>query len=79
MTAKIVRAFAIVWFCLAGGVICASNVAIVVNDGISKLQEIWSPFNVLNFLVVIVTLSPGLGAWWLAERLQDRERPRRDA
>lgn len=72
MGAKLLRGFAYVWFCLAGGLIFASYVAIWYTDGFGKVQEILSPFNVINFVVTIITLSPGIGAYMLAERLERR-------
>ena len=72
MGAKLLRGFAYVWFCLAGGLIFVSCVSISYTDGFSKVQEIFSPFNVINFIVTIITLSPGIGAYMLAEKLRQR-------
>jgi hypothetical protein len=34
--------------------------------------EIFSPFNVVNFVVTLITLSPGIAAYMLAEKLEQR-------
>ena len=73
MAAKLLRRFAYVWFCLLSGLIFVSCVSIWYTDGFGKVQEIFSPFNVINFVFTIVTASPGIGAYMLAERLDQRK------
>jgi hypothetical protein len=51
MGAKLLRGFAYVWFGLLGGLIFVSCIAIWYTDGFGKVQEIFSPFNVVNFVV----------------------------
>jgi hypothetical protein len=36
--------------------------------GVEKLQAIWSPFNIVNYAAVVITLSPALGAYWWREK-----------
>jgi len=81
---KLLRGFAYVWFVLAGCFILLNLLSIWYFQGFARLQEIMSPFNVVNFIVTLITLSPGIGAYLLAqkfERQQDgRQRAgRRDA
>jgi hypothetical protein len=40
-----------------------------VREGFGAVQQVLSPFNVLNFIVVFVTLLPGIGARLLADQL----------
>ena len=75
MGAKLLRGFAYVWLCLAGSVIFASYIFIWYKHGFGKVQELLSPFNVVNYVVTIITLSPGIGAYMLAERLEQRSSP----
>lgn len=72
MGAKLLRGFAYVWFCLLGGLIFVSCIAIWYTDGFGKVQEIFSPFNVVNFVVTLITLSPEIAAYMLAEKLEQR-------
>lgn len=43
------------------------------REGFGAVQQVLSPFNVLNFSVVFVTLLPGIGARLLADRLAQRK------
>ena len=70
--------FANVWI----GLIAILNIAAIVGilvgaptlwDGIAKVQEIYSPFNVWNMVAEIVALSPAFGARvWRDRRLKRR-------
>ena len=76
MITRLLRGFGIVWFTLASLFIAANLILVWYHEGFSAVQEIMSPFNIVNFIAVIVTLSPGIGAYFLAECLEQR-RPRR--
>ena len=41
-------------------------------EGFSKVQEILSPFNVINIIVMAITLAPGLFLIWVSEKLEKR-------
>jgi len=70
---KALRIFATVWFALAGALILIGILMIWVREGFGAVQQVLSPFNVLNFIVVFVTLLPGIGARLLADRLAHRK------
>lgn len=72
---KALRVFATVWFVLAGALILIGILMIWVREGFGAVQQVLSPFNVLNFIVVFVTLLPGIGARLLADRLAQRKGP----
>jgi hypothetical protein len=40
------------------------------KGGFSAVQELLSPFNVVNWIVTVTTLAPGLGALAWAEKLK---------
>ena len=42
------------------------------GGGLSNIQEIYSPFNVINFVVAVVTLSPALGAMLWRDKIRSR-------
>jgi len=69
---KALRIFATVWFVLAGALILIGILMIWVREGFGAVQQVLSPFNVRNFIVVFVTLLPGISARLLAERLVQR-------
>jgi len=70
---KALRIFATVWFVLASALILIGILMIWVREGFGAVQQVLSPFNVLNFIVVFVMLLPGIGARLLAERLARRK------
>jgi hypothetical protein len=67
--------FIYVW----GGLIVLANVLGIVGrfylhgfgGGISYIQEIYSPFNVINYAVTLVTLSPAIGAYYWREKRRE--------
>ena len=73
MTSKLLRGFAYVWTCLAFTFISVNLAVIWYTEGFGMVQEILNPFNVINTLVTIITLSPAIGAYMLAEKL-DRKK-----
>lgn len=70
---KALRIFATVWFVLAGAFILTGILMIWARDGFGAVQQVLSPFNVLNFIVTFVTLLPGIAARMLADRLAQRK------
>jgi hypothetical protein len=73
MLIKVLRGFAKLWLVLAGLFIVCNLVLAWYFEGFSKVQEIMSPFNVVNFVVVLITLAPGIAAHMLAERLESKK------
>ncbi|MBK7135414.1 MAG: hypothetical protein IPH73_04050 [Rhodocyclales bacterium] len=69
---KVLRILAVVWLVLAGSIILLGHLMILITDGFGALQEVLSPFNIINYVVIFLVLSPGIGAWYLSERLQRR-------
>jgi len=70
---KALRIFATIWFVLAGTLILTGILMIWARDGFGAVQQVLSPFNVLNFIVMFVTLLPGIAARMLADRLSRRK------
>jgi hypothetical protein len=74
---KIFKVFAIVWVCLFGIVIILSIVGFFLTApsfiaGWQKVTEVFSPFNIANFIVIIVSLSPALIAYKLHEYFEKK-------
>ena len=74
MLIKILKRFSKVWFVLAGLFIAGNLVAISFSEGFARVQETMSPFNVVNFIVVIITLGPGILEYLLAEHLESKKK-----
>ncbi len=72
---KILESFAAVWtillvlysFISISGLLLSAK---SLWDGWSLVAEVWSPFNVPHTIVMLIFLSPGLGALWLLQKLQ---------
>lgn len=70
--AKIVK---IIGYVLTGIAVALIGIGILSTwwfRGFGAVQELFSPFNVVNYLVTIVTLAPGFSLIWLAEKLELR-------
>ena len=61
-----------VWLWVAGALILLSYASIWWFEGLDKLLEIMSPFNVWNFIAVVLTLAPGFVLLKLGEHLRAR-------
>lgn len=70
---RLLRGFAKVWFVLAGLFIAANLILVWYHEGFSRVQEIMSPFNIWNFIMVMITLAPGIGAELLADHLEKKK------
>jgi hypothetical protein len=66
----ILKIFGLVWFTAAGILIFIGILGIWLKGGFSAVQELLSPFNVINWIVTMITLSPGIGALLLVEKLK---------
>lgn len=42
------------------------------GGGISYIQEVYSPINVINYIVTVLTLSPAIGAYYWRERRRQK-------
>jgi hypothetical protein len=62
---KTIRIIANIYLTLAGAVILFGYASIWYFSGFTKLMEIISPFNLINWIAVVVTLAPGIAlrAW----------------
>ena len=69
----ILKAFGYVWLTAAVLLILAGIVGTWLKGGFAAVQELLSPFNVINWIVTIITLAPGLGAIAWAEKLNAKE------
>jgi hypothetical protein len=59
-TRKIFRTISYVYLTIACVFILVGYISIVYFEGWGKLFEILSPFNVINYIAVILILAPGL-------------------
>lgn len=71
--AKILKWSARIWAFLVGLSVFIGAIGILIFNGWFKLTEVFSPFNVVNFLVIFVLLLPAIGAHYLSEYLLKRK------
>jgi len=70
VTILLLKVFGYIWLTAAMLFILACLAVVYMKRGLPELLEILSPFNVLNWIVTVITLSPGIAALALAERLK---------
>lgn len=61
-----------VWLVLASLLILAGIVGVWIKEGFSGVQGLLSPFNLVNWIVTIITLAPGIGLLMISEKLQSK-------
>lgn len=66
--ARVLRIIGLGWCYAIALVIAVALVAIGFRDGLWRVLEVLSPFNVANLLVTALALAPGLICLWLADR-----------
>ena len=69
---KIIRVLGIGYCILAGLFVMANLVFIFMNEGWSKIQEIMNPFNLINFVVMIITFAPGYGLMVWSDKIEEK-------
>jgi len=58
----LLKVFGYIWLTAAVLLILAGIAGTWMKGGFSAVQELLSPFNVVNWIVTVITLAPGLGA-----------------
>lgn len=76
---KALQWFIGIWVTLAVLVNVVAIAGMSLHDGfwggLSRLQDTYSPFNIFNWIMEVVLLSPSLlAAWWLERRKQLQSR-----
>ena len=61
-----------IWLVLAGPLILVGIYGVWMKEGFSGVQNLMSPFNVTNYIVMIITLAPGIGLLVLSEKLKTK-------
>ena len=77
------KIFMYTWLGLASLLVIIGTVGIVIGapslwEGFKELREIYSPFNIINYLLILLTFSPAIGVYVLIEYLRGEENEKRD-
>lgn len=68
----VLKVFGYIWLSLASILILVGIVGVWMKEGFSGVQALLSPFNVINWIVTVLTLAPGIGALALVSKLQEK-------
>ena len=63
-----------IWLVLAGLLVLVGIAGVWMKEGFYGVQDLLSPFNVVNYIVTIITLAPGICLLMLSDKLQDKAR-----
>lgn len=66
------KIFGVIWVFLALVLIVVSLIFVWMNSGFSEVQKILSPFNLINWLVTVITFAPGVAAIVWAGKLSEK-------
>jgi hypothetical protein len=68
----ILKTFGYIWLTLASILILVGIIGVWMKEGFSGVQSLLSPFNIINWILTVLTLAPGLGALALVSKLQEK-------
>ena len=66
----VLKVFGYIWLTGAVLLILAGIAGTWMKGGFSAVQDLLSPFNVVNWVVTVITLAPGLGVLVWADKLK---------
>ena len=69
----VLKIFGYIWVTLGIVLILIGIAGTWMKGGFSAVQELMSPFNVVNWVVMVITLAPGLGALAWAKNLTEKQ------
>lgn len=68
----VLKVFGYIWITLAALLIGVGIIGVWMEGGFSAVQDLMSPFNLVNAAVTIITLAPGMAAVIWAENLSKK-------
>ena len=69
----VLKIFGYAWVVVGVIAIAIGIAGVWMKGGFSAVQDLMSPFNILNWVVMAITLGPGLGALAWAKSLAERQ------
>jgi hypothetical protein len=69
----VLKVFGYIWVTLGVIAILIGIAGTWMKGGFSAVQELMSPFNVVNWVVMVITLAPGFGALTWAKNLAEKQ------
>ncbi len=66
-----------IWLVVTSLLILVGIAGVWMKEGFSGVQDLLSPFNVVNYIAMVITLVPGIGLLKLSEKLQRKVQTRK--
>ncbi|MGR3174787.1 MAG: hypothetical protein ACUZ8N_09335 [Candidatus Scalindua sp.] len=66
-----------IWLVVAGLLILVGIAGVWMKEGFSGVQDLLSPFNVVNYIAMVIVLVPGIGLLKLSGKLQSKVQTRK--
>ncbi len=66
-----------IWLVVTGLIIVVGIASVWMREGFSGVQDLLSPFNVVNYIAMAITLIPGIVLLKLSESLQRKVQTRK--
>lgn len=73
--AVVLKVFAYVWLIAAALLILVGIIGTWIKGGFSSVQKLMSPFNIVNYVLIAITLAPGIAALAWADRINSESHP----
>lgn len=70
---KVLQVVGVAWLIVAGLVIVLGYGMVLWQQGFWALAEMLSPWNIINYVVVMVTLAPGVAILMVADRMKAKK------
>jgi len=72
MAAKVISKLGYIMLIAGSGLILTGITGLYMKGDFSAVMDLMSPFNVLNYIMILITLAPGFLCIWLSDRLRKR-------
>lgn len=70
LVSKLLRIVGYIWAGLLFATVLVGAISILIFQGIGRLWEVFSPFNIWNWGLIFVLALPAVGMFKLADRLE---------
>ena len=72
---RLLRIIATIWLTIFVVIFTIGMIGILITKGVGEALRIMSPFNIVGFVVNIISISPALILYWLANKLEHSKKP----
>jgi len=73
MLIKTLNILGYVWLALTFAAVAIGSLAILIQDGLMEFLWLFSPFNIWNYLLIILMAAPGFGLLMIADKLEEKQ------